>query len=124
MSYTCKKCRQTLRLKGTDKAVATDTGGYADQWSLTEFPMPKAANDKGPRRAARTRKPRKATPAKKADGTWSPKAGSKGAAALEIYRNYPGLDDSLMLGHLETKMGIKKGNARQYLKLCKTAKVV
>ena len=122
MSYSCKKCGDTIRLKGTDKPVATDTGEFADQWSLTEFPMPKAAEDKGPRRAARTRKPRKSTPAKKADGTWSPKPGSKGAAALEIYRDMPGMADDLMLDTLILKMNIKMGNARQYLKLCKSAK--
>lgn len=133
-SLSCRKCGNTIRLKGTEKSVATDTGKFADQWSLTEFPMPKAANAPGDfptvkeasadpmPKARKVRKPRKATPAKKAGGTWSPKPGSKGAAALEIYRDMPGMADNLMLDTLILKMNIKMGNARQYLKLCKGAK--
>jgi SprT protein len=126
-SFTCKKCGEMLRLKGTkrDPGLESQSGliddfPFADQWGVPG--LPKAASAPKKPKGRLTRKP--IPKAKKANGTWNPKAGSKGAAALKIYRKFPGISGDSIIVELMAGMNIKKSNARQYLKLCKTAKVI
>ena len=119
--YTCRKCKTYL---------APGSAGQAG--------VQRAILDSAETRARRARERVRASAKRKAHDhpwtrpplktravvqpkTWAPKAGSKGALALDIYREWQWTPDAQIVALLVQKMGIKKGNARAYLALCKKA---
>ena len=124
--YTCRKCKTFIvpassGKKGVQKAILETTEAKARRARIRARNRDKAkAFDQpwtpgAPQKKAR--KPRTLVQPK----TWAPKQGSKGARALGLYRDVEFMSDARIVGYLMRHMYIKKGNARQYLALCRKA---
>jgi len=124
--YTCRKCKTFIvpasaGQKGVQQAILETTKAVARRKRIR-------ARNRDKRRAFdqpvspgaplnKTRKARTVVQTK----TWAPKQGSKGGWALSLYRDVEYMSDAHIVSYLMKKMSIKKGNARQYLALCKKA---